>query len=335
MAQQLSEAVERATAPYQCALRTRAGCECVAHVLQGITEFHPELTITSMDGIRAFDMVSRESMLGEFLEVDGRGAALPSVRMFHGYLSEYLWEDHEGTVHNIPLGEGCEKGDAMMPLLFAVGQRGALEAIHRRMNPRERLMAFHDDVYMATTACTCWADARCGARRTPCARFHPGSSRQDQGVEPIWSLSCWLQLTGADRPRHPPRSRGVDRFHDPNCRTRHWSVGNADRTSRFRRRSVRREHEVLLDRIPSISDFQCAWLLLVHCAPARACYYLRTFRPCTVEEFARADDAGMWQCIRIVQLDLHKCSAHWASRANCLPMIHARHRRCGGVVGTT
>ena len=38
----------------------------------------------------------------------------------------------------------------MMPLLFAVGQHGALEAIHRRTNPGEYLMAFLDDVYLAT-----------------------------------------------------------------------------------------------------------------------------------------------------------------------------------------
>ena len=82
MAQQLSKAVERATAPFQYALSTRAGCECIAHVLQGITELDPELTITSIDGISAFDMISRESMLRGLLEVEGGGAARPFVRMF-------------------------------------------------------------------------------------------------------------------------------------------------------------------------------------------------------------------------------------------------------------
>ena len=37
MAQQMAEIVERATAPHQYTLSTRAGCECVAHVLQGLT----------------------------------------------------------------------------------------------------------------------------------------------------------------------------------------------------------------------------------------------------------------------------------------------------------
>ena len=54
MAQQLGEAVEACTAPFRCALRTRAGCECVAHVLQVLTELDPLAIVTSVDGISAF-----------------------------------------------------------------------------------------------------------------------------------------------------------------------------------------------------------------------------------------------------------------------------------------
>ena len=38
MAQQLGPQVEASTSPFQCALSTRAGSECVAHVLQGLCE---------------------------------------------------------------------------------------------------------------------------------------------------------------------------------------------------------------------------------------------------------------------------------------------------------
>ena len=38
MAQQLSKALEAATAPHQYAMSTRAGTECVVHVLQVLTE---------------------------------------------------------------------------------------------------------------------------------------------------------------------------------------------------------------------------------------------------------------------------------------------------------
>ena len=53
IAQQLSAAVETATAPHQCALSTKAGTECIAHVLQSLTELHPEATVTLIDGIGA------------------------------------------------------------------------------------------------------------------------------------------------------------------------------------------------------------------------------------------------------------------------------------------
>ena len=38
MAQQLGTVVESATAPHQYALKTRAGCECIAHALQGLCD---------------------------------------------------------------------------------------------------------------------------------------------------------------------------------------------------------------------------------------------------------------------------------------------------------
>ena len=63
MAHQMAEIVERATTPHQYALSTRGGCECVAHVLQGLTELDPETTVTSIDGIGAYDTISREAML--------------------------------------------------------------------------------------------------------------------------------------------------------------------------------------------------------------------------------------------------------------------------------
>ena len=50
MSQQMMEAVQDATAPFQNALATRAGCECIAHALQGITELNPRATMTSLTG---------------------------------------------------------------------------------------------------------------------------------------------------------------------------------------------------------------------------------------------------------------------------------------------
>ena len=62
-AQQINPIVERFTAPFQ---GTEPGTECVAHALQALTETDPEATVMSLDGISAFDLISRRSMLEAF-----------------------------------------------------------------------------------------------------------------------------------------------------------------------------------------------------------------------------------------------------------------------------
>ena len=69
MAKQLGDAVMAATSPHQYALSTRAGCECIAHALQGLTELDPGATVTSIDGVSAFDLISRGAMMAGLLRV--------------------------------------------------------------------------------------------------------------------------------------------------------------------------------------------------------------------------------------------------------------------------
>ena len=94
MAQQLSDAVESGTAPFQYALSTRAGCECIAHALQGLSELDPNTTIISIDGIGAYDQISRAAMLDGLMNVAVCSQAIPFVRMFYGAHSSYLWGIH-------------------------------------------------------------------------------------------------------------------------------------------------------------------------------------------------------------------------------------------------
>ena len=170
VAQQMAEIVERATAPHQYALSTRAGCECVAHVLQGLTELDPETAVTSIDGIGAYDTISREAVLRGLQQADD--TALPFVSMFYGSPSEYLWEDNEGTVHRIPQGEGGEQGDALMPLLFALGQHEALQAVSRQLRPERPALRWH-------------RQERCSPQRGS-GYFH---GRASKGTE--ISRTCW------------------------------------------------------------------------------------------------------------------------------------------------
>ena len=60
---QIADAVEAATALFQHALKTKGGCECVAHILQAVTDMDERATIVSVDGLGAFDLVSRKAIL--------------------------------------------------------------------------------------------------------------------------------------------------------------------------------------------------------------------------------------------------------------------------------
>ena len=57
------------------------------------------------------------------------------------------------------------------------------------------------------------------------------------------------------------------------------------------------QHQILLDRIPYVEDTQAAWLLLVHCAAARANYIARVVAPLAAEQFCDTHDMGLWRCL--------------------------------------
>ena len=148
IAQQLMPAVERYHSTVSvCVEDSSRHRECVAHVLQGLTEDDPNATVLSIDGISAYDLISCRAILEALRRVPGGDQVLPFVRLFYDRHSTYLWEDDAGTVHHIVQGEGGEQGDPLMPLLFALGQHGALQAVQDSLGPTERLLAFQDDVH--------------------------------------------------------------------------------------------------------------------------------------------------------------------------------------------
>ena len=115
-------------------------------------------------------------------------------------------------------------------------------------------------------------------------------------------------------------------------------------------RSTNEEHSTLLSRILAVRYLQCAWLLLLFCAAARANYLLRVLPPSQSETFATVHDSSVWNCLRQL-LDIpgtpemldraglsltnsglglrsamrDKVSAFWASWADVLPTIRERH----------
>ena len=104
---------------------------------QSSTDLDESTTILSVDGVGAFDLVSRKAMLEGLLNMEGGDSLLPFARQFYGSPSTFLWEDEMGIVNHVQQGEGGEQGDPLMPLLFALGQHSA-----------ELLFAFHDDLYI-------------------------------------------------------------------------------------------------------------------------------------------------------------------------------------------
>ena len=63
LTQRFAENAKEATTPFQCVFETRAGCEYVIHVLQGVSDLDENATVTSVDEVDAYDLFSRNSTL--------------------------------------------------------------------------------------------------------------------------------------------------------------------------------------------------------------------------------------------------------------------------------
>jgi hypothetical protein len=82
--QQFGEEINAACSPYQYALSTRAGTDCVSHAIRAATDADPSCTVGAIDGVGAFYFMSRSAMLAGWAELPGAKAALPFVRMSYG-----------------------------------------------------------------------------------------------------------------------------------------------------------------------------------------------------------------------------------------------------------
>ena len=74
--------------------------------------------------------------------------------------------------------------------------------------------------------------------------------------------------------------------------------------------TVLEEQHILLNRIPRVQDVQSAWLILLHCASARAHHYIRALHPAATLSAAPPRT---------------RIPAFWASWADSLAMIRQRH----------
>ena len=93
-------------------------CKSIAHIVQSATDNDARATVLSIDGVGAFDLISRRAMMTALHRMPDGDSILPFVLQFYGRPSTHLWEDENGTVREIQQGEGGEQGDPLMPALF-------------------------------------------------------------------------------------------------------------------------------------------------------------------------------------------------------------------------
>ncbi len=98
LAQQFASQLAEATAPFQFALSTRAGTDCAALLLRSILDLDPEAVVVSIEGIGAYDHVSRAAIFEQLLAHDHLRDLVPFVRMWYGQQSTHLWQDEAGQV---------------------------------------------------------------------------------------------------------------------------------------------------------------------------------------------------------------------------------------------
>ena len=219
-----------------------------------------------------------------------------------------------------------------MPLLFSPGQHAALEDVSRSLVPGEHLFAFLDDMYVVSKpgragrvhdllAAALWRQSgiRIHHRKTQVwnrARIRPDVcdrlERVVQVVRPearVWRGSML-----------PTDRQGVKVLGTP--------LGHPHYVARPLQGIVE-EHQTLLDRIPHVKDLQSAWLLLLHCALARANYQLRSVDPASTGEFSEAHDQGIWQCLcNILQNRPHTGADSERHRFIASPVGRSRAAQC-------
>lgn len=188
MARQCASLFCDATAPFQFALKTRAGTDAVAHAIRALTDADPNLVVLSLDGIGAYDHIRRAAFLQALHDDPQLANLLPLVRKLYTTPSTYLWTDDKGEVHEVHQGEGGEQGDPLMPALYSLGQHAALKHAATLLLPGEHLFAFLDDLYLV-----CRRDRAAQAFRTVA-----DSVEERAGVQThLGKLKAWCSGGGA------------------------------------------------------------------------------------------------------------------------------------------
>ena len=320
LAQQFGHEVSAACMPYQFALNTRAGTDCIGLLLRALTDLDEDLVVVSLDGIGAYDHIKRSAMLSKLRKLPRASAMLPFVRLFYGAPSEYTWYDDEGVAHAIIQGDGGEQGDPLMPALYSLGQHDALHMAAQELHQDDHVFAFLDDLYVVTRK----------SRAREAIDIVTGKVHELAGVRThLGKLEAWSAAGGTPPPRLQELSATAWKGNLPEHLNGLVVLGSPLGHAAFvqEHAQARQEEENrLLEELPKLEDLQAAWALLLHCAAPRANHLLRLLPPSVSGEYARGHDEALRRCLSQL-LEQKQClgerSAAWS--ASTLP------QRSGGL----
>ena len=208
IAQQYSKKVEVSTAPFQYALKTKSGCETVAHIL------------LSTDGIGAYDLTSRNAMMKGLRHVVEGDRILPFVRAFYGKPSTYIWEDDVGDVHQIARNEGGEQ-DAITLLYRPTPCMGSrCQKVARGRETLSRILMICTSSANQTGSEKSMRSNICGT--IPAYPFT--RARRKYGREAVWSQQDVLNYNVMRKLPHqgPSLGEATPRYHFLNRGSRCW-----------------------------------------------------------------------------------------------------------------
>lgn len=352
LAQQFSTQFQHATMPHQFALATRAGSEALARTIRAATEMDPMLTVLSVDGVGAYDLISRHALLTGLRSHPDLQPLLPYVRQFYGQPSEYVWYDGAGQAQLVRQAEGGEQGDPLMPGLFAAAVQPALAELHNTLHPGEAVLAYLDDTYVLCApgrAHHLFVELQAGLWRHAHITLNHAKTR-------LWNLAG-APPAGWPLPPAPPAPEHAVWVGDPALPEANQGlvvlgtpVGHPQFIAHHLAQT-RQKHHHLFEAIPTMPSLQAAWLILLFCASPRANYLLRALPPAHTDAFAAGHDDAVLRCLRALLglsmpdppllarraalplshggLGLRsahalRASAYWASWADSLPAIRAR-----------
>ena len=147
LAKQFCEVFEAECTPFQCALSTRAGTDCVGHMLRAAMDANPTATILSVDGNGTYDHVHRQRCWPSWFGSRQQGHRCNLRGCFTLGLPVTRGTMMREEQRTITQAEGGEQGDPLMPL-FSVGIQGVPEDVATHLVEGEQLCAFLDDVYL-------------------------------------------------------------------------------------------------------------------------------------------------------------------------------------------